>query len=457
MKRSLNGEHKQPQSCSTSDQILEDRKPCLLSTLDAPVSPPRRRSRVKKASDDQSAPSSSSAKQTNGADPKPPSSEPSLAAIEAGTIQVTDHLKIFSSRLARCARPVSPQVPRLSIRDWVDLYERNLHPNGRHFVIHQHDHPVAGPHYDLRLQFSETSSVSWSIMYGLPGDPNSRRLNRNATETRVHCFWNHLIETASASTGSMIIWDTGEYEILPSQSEPEMAETDDSRSELSDTSLHSPVYKKTESEKLREAFRNNKIRLRLHGTRLPENYTIILRVDKNFDFAKPSSRIPRKRRRRTIRSSTTRPEPSTSSDNEVSDGESHDQSADTGAGIDTATMGSHSESESAIDHQIRVNNAYPGSTNTIGSIHQRRWFATLDRVNSGFVPEHAKAKSGSGKKRWVRKRNVRTGQELGFEPFYVRGPEVERSVVTGRLGKDVLEDEGVRDFVPRRGWRAVVE
>jgi hypothetical protein len=120
-------------------------------------------------------------------------------------------------------------------------------------------------------------------------------------------------------------------------------------------------------------------------------------------------------------------------------------------------MASHSEPESAIDHQIRMNNAYPGSTNTIGSIHQRRWFATLDRVNSGFVPEHDNAKAGSGKKRWVRKRNVRTGQELGFQPFYVRGPEVERSVVTGRLGKDVFEDEGVKDFVPRRGWRAVVE
>lgn len=185
MKRSLNGENKQLHN----DQVLEDRKPCSLSTLDAPVSPPRRRSRIKKASDDQPVPSFSAAKQTNGTDSKPPSSEPSLAAIEAGTVEVTDHLKIFSTRLARCARPVAPQVPRLPIRDWVDLYERNLHPNGRHFVIHQHDHPIAGPHYDLRLQFSETSSVSWSIMYGLPGDPNSRRLNRNATETRVHCLW----------------------------------------------------------------------------------------------------------------------------------------------------------------------------------------------------------------------------------------------------------------------------
>jgi hypothetical protein len=26
-------------------------------------------------------------------------------------------------------------------------------------------------------------------MYGLPGDPNSKRLNRNATETRIHCLW----------------------------------------------------------------------------------------------------------------------------------------------------------------------------------------------------------------------------------------------------------------------------
>lgn len=46
---------------------------------------------------------------------------------------------------------------------------------------------------------------------------------------------------------------------------------------------------------------------------------------------------------------------------------------------------------------------------------------------------------------------------MGSEPFYVRGPEVERSVVTGRLGREVLEDEGVEGFIPRRGWRAVLE
>jgi hypothetical protein len=114
-----------------------------------------------------------------------------LASIEAGEVEVTDHLGIFSTKLSQHTRPpnISQPTPRLKIDDYADLYRRNSHPTGRHFVIHQHDHPIAGPHYDLRLQFSETSSVSWSIMYGLPGDPNSEKLNRNATETRIHCLW----------------------------------------------------------------------------------------------------------------------------------------------------------------------------------------------------------------------------------------------------------------------------
>lgn len=69
--------------------------------------------------------------------------------------------------------------------------------NGAHFVIRQHDHPVAGTHYDLRLQINETSSVSWAIMYGLPGDFNSVRLNRNATETRIHCLGVGMPSTGS--------------------------------------------------------------------------------------------------------------------------------------------------------------------------------------------------------------------------------------------------------------------
>ena len=161
---------------------LNRQHPVLLS-LDAPVSPPRKRSSIKLA------------KGGGGGDTIPPNvpqpnTSSGLAAIEAGQVKVTDHLNTISARLKECVRPLpKPPIPRLPINDWVKLYKRNEHPEGRHFVIHQHDHPIAGPHYDLRLQFSETSSVSWSIMYGLPGDPNSQRLNRNATETRVHCLW----------------------------------------------------------------------------------------------------------------------------------------------------------------------------------------------------------------------------------------------------------------------------
>ena len=45
----------------------------------------------------------------------------------------------------------------------------------------------------------------------------------------------------------------------------------------------------------------------------------------------------------------------------------------------------------------------------------------------------------------------------GFEKFHVLGRDHERSVVTGRLAKDILMDEGVENYVPRGKWRAVVE
>lgn len=82
-----------------------------------------------------------------------------------------------------------PVRPLLSVERLLELFRRNDNPHGHHFVVHQHDHPIAGLHYDLRLQISESSSISFAIMYGLPGNPNSKRLNRNATETRVHNLW----------------------------------------------------------------------------------------------------------------------------------------------------------------------------------------------------------------------------------------------------------------------------
>jgi hypothetical protein len=168
----------------------------LPSSLNAPVSPPRRRrstidKRRKDTDNDRIKPAIQTEDERKSSAKQNDEHGPSLAAVEAGQVQVSDPLSLFSSRLAKAvaARSGFPHHPQLSVSAWADLYLRNQHPHGHHFVIHQHDHPVAGPHYDLRLQFSETSSLSWAIMYGLPGNPNSRRLNRNATETRVHCLW----------------------------------------------------------------------------------------------------------------------------------------------------------------------------------------------------------------------------------------------------------------------------
>lgn len=124
-------------------------------------------------------------------DPKdgPAAQEPTSAAIEAGETEIADHLTYFSERLSQRS-PSKDRESWLSVEGYKSLYVANVGSReGAHFVIHQHDHPVAGTHYDLRLQINENSSASWAIMYGLPGDPNSVRLNRNATETRIHCLW----------------------------------------------------------------------------------------------------------------------------------------------------------------------------------------------------------------------------------------------------------------------------
>ncbi|CAG8909402.1 unnamed protein product [Penicillium egyptiacum] len=432
---------------------LDEERPILLS-LNAPVSPPRKRSSIKWVKDG------------DGGDAIPLdasqlNTSSSLAAIEAGQVEVTDHLSTISARLKECVRPLPKQpIPRLPIKDWIELYRRNEHPEGHHFVIHQHDHPIAGPHYDLRLQFSETSSVSWSVMYGMPGDPNSQRLNRNATETRIHCLWNHLIETASQETGSLIIWDTGEYEILPYRMDPSGPETDDARSEMSEDSQDLPKEPISDSAKLREAFQNRKIRLRLHGTRLPKDYTITLRMDKTTDFARPI-REGRRRRRRHPSRPTLPQAPSTSDSGSPSPPPGTEESR----GNQTIQR-SQSESQTGLakhadaddtytaDIEIQRNNAYPGSSNTIGSIHQRRWFLSLDRESSGFEPTTVNQSEGPKEK--SKKRTWTPKPAGGFEPFYVHGPETERSIITARLARDVLDDEAVEKFVPRRGWRPVL-
>lgn len=90
------------------------------------------------------------------------------ALIENNTVKITDHLGWFSSLLAKSSLEPFPEgQPRLTISGYRSLYNRSFQsPAGAHFVVTQHDHPIAGPHYDLRLQINGDSSCSWAIMYG---------------------------------------------------------------------------------------------------------------------------------------------------------------------------------------------------------------------------------------------------------------------------------------------------
>lgn len=363
--------------------------------------------------------------------------EPTLAAVEAGKAKVDDHLTYFSIHLARVARQTTSSIPRLSIKEFSALYCSNQYQHGNHFVIHQHNHPKAGVHYDLRLQFSESSSISFAVPKGLPGDPNSRSIGRMAIETRVHNYWNHLIESASNKTGSLLIWDTGTYEVLPRKKEgrsrkgilsPQTTDDDTSESDSADERTTSPVgvpiQDKHENVKLIAAFQTRYIRLRLHGTRLPRNYTIILRLPTNEIIKRPTAR--RKSRQKSRMQQT----------DSQSDSDTEEQAQAQEAKPEEEDLNTDTDD----DVQTRATNAYPGSTNDIGSIHQRHWFLQLDRQNSGFTLDQATGK-------WMHGLNGG-----GFEPFLVRGRDHERSVVTGRLAKEVESDEGIEGYVGRGGW-----
>lgn len=367
--------------------------------------------------------------------------EPTLAAVEAGRAKLDDHLAYFRHHLAKASRQTASDVARLAIEDFAALYEKNLHQNGNHFVIHQHNHPKAGVHYDLRLQFSETSSMSFAVPKGLPGNPNSMSIGRMAIETRVHNYWNHLIESASSRTGSLLIWDTGTYKVLPRKYDkkarkrmpsPQTTDDENSISDLDNEQFPSKydgeINYENENEKLISAFKTRYIRLRLHGTRLPRNYTIILRLPSNEIIKPPTARRKSKgsiRNKEHLNSLNTDSE----SEQDVSiEKEEQEEDLDTDTDEDTET---------------RLHNAYPGSTNSIGSIHQRHWFLMLDRHNSGFVLDHSVGSKGQ----WIRNNNGG-----GFEPFIIKGRDHERSVVTGRLAKEVESDEGIEGYVGRGGW-----
>jgi len=204
-----------------------------------------------------------------------------------------------------------------------------------------------------------------------------------------------------------------------------------------------------------------KIRLRLHGTRLPKNYTISLRLSAKSYGSKTQPKAPARRQSRNASVKVKASEPQTS-ESEDSYPSLRQTARDTRSELQslhrTATPpGQESEPVTAPSDDeteaIRLMNAYTGATNDIGSIHQRTWYITLDRLNSGFV---AQTDRKTGRKVWVRKRLANRTLD-GFDRFLVLGRDRERSVVTGRLASEVLKDEGVVGYVGRAMWRPVTE
>lgn len=194
-----------------------------------------------------------------------------------------------------------------------------------------------------------------------------------------------------------------------------------------------------------------KIRVRLLGTRLPPSYTLSIRLLSSENRHEQPAKPSRKRRRKV---STDRPlaqaTPPTSDlddDEEVPD--AHPES------MDVSLLASEREIAEQEDEEVRLTNTYPGATNSIGSIHQRRWYLSMDRYTSGFCPVRIGNRSKGGRRMWMRRREDE--RLLGFEPFFVMGRELERSVVTGRTADEVMADEGVQGSVGRKGWRPVTE
>lgn len=195
------------------------------------------------------------------------------------------------------------------------------------------------------------------------------------------------------------------------------------------------------SERLFNAFRSRHVKLRLRGTKLPQNYVVSLRLPSaNDKSAQP--RKPRHKRRRTDPAQKAAKTSAPTSDTE-SDAASTPELADGESAVNDEASAAAQASEDEEDATIRANNAYTGSLNTIGSVHQRHWFLTLDRTASGF----RKSRRGSDAGRWV-------GE---WEPFYVLGRDHETSVITGRMADEVMADEGVDKFVGRKMWRPIVE
>lgn len=204
-------------------------------------------------------------------------------------------------------------------------------------------------------------------------------------------------------------------------------QTTDDESDIDERGAARAREGKSENEKLVAAFKSRHIRSRLHETRLSKDYTVTMRLPSNNNISKKPAA-----RRRKIRPATIHiPKGRRSSHTSDSDAESNTASVTQILSENSTQHDTNLDTDSEEDDLTRLNNAYPGSTNTIGSIHQQRWFLLLNRQSSGFCLENRK---------WVR--STKPNGEIGeFDPFVIRGRDVERSVVTGRLTRDIESDE----------------
>ncbi|KAL8876217.1 MAG: hypothetical protein Q9192_008902 [Flavoplaca navasiana] len=261
----------------------------------------------------------------------------------------------------------------------------------------------------------------------------------------MHGIQNHLIETASSSTGSMLIWDTGEYSILPYQADQKQHQTDQ---ELSDSSAEENCNQPSTmpaSEKLHQAFKNRKIRIRLHGTRLPPNYTLSMRLlTSNNRHEQPKKPVRKRRRRDDDPKSPHHDErattPKTSSDEE--DPVQDDRSANSIVAENT----NMTNPKIIVESKNKKTNMSASQTPTpeprIPSIR----YINADGTFPWIVMHPVSC-------RWPTAMERVDGREGEMK----MGRDHERSVVTGRTADEVMEDEGVEGFTGRKGWRAVLE
>lgn len=199
-------------------------------------------------------------------------------------------------------------------------------------------------------------------------------------------------------------------------------------------------------------FASRKIKVQLRGSRLPLGYTVDLRLTKAEDSAGRARNRgywhePHKRRKRPPREThNAAPVISGSNEGDSRGGDNFSRSfsvvdgpmrltatrgADNGGGF---TGGRGGEEDGA---RVRETNTYAGASDSVGGVCQRRWYLSEDRRASGLVRGWE-----SGVQRWhivaqsemLDSRLDSASQALHRlnYPFFVRGPEIEFSVVTGR-------------------------